>query len=292
MLLAWSAVRGRTVTVAVRRRDVCSLRSRTEWHRGFRPGALTLTVSCGASAGGCSTAGGLGRDGMQGRPGRSGQVSPAGTIKGYTMRPLWVNEESGRRGRRVAVLLSAAALVLAACGADEAGETGEEVDDPAGEEDVDDGDDDGSDNDDGDNGDEARGDGDPEASTVTVDGEDAELHFAQCQEQFEHEAVEIRVRGYDPRNPDHDPELELVLSIDENPQDEGVARTPELRREPVELEEEFDGHRWEPVEGSDPIEIDWDGTSAEREFEIIEVGDDEPDGEQGDAMDVAFDLVC
>ncbi len=203
------------------------------------------------------------------------------------MKSLWAHGVTGCRGRRVAVLLSVAALVLAACGADDP-ET-DAVDDAADAEDVDDGEAD-DEPDDGD--DEERGDGDPEASTLTVDGEDAELHFAQCQEQFEHEAVEIRVRGYDPLNPDHDPELELVLSIDENPQDEGVARTPDLRRAPVELEEEFDGHRWEPVEGSEPIEIDWDGTSTEREFEIIEVGDDEPDGEEGDVMEVTFDLVC
>ncbi len=222
--------------------------------------------------------------------GRIGRADPVATTKGQAMRPLWVNDVRGSRGRRVAVLLSVAALVIAACGADE---TGDEVDDTAGDEDVDDeaGDEPGN-GDDDDNGGDERGDGDPEASTLTVDGEDVELYFTECLEQFEHEAVEISARGYDPLKSDHDPELQLHLSVDEDPQDEGFTRTPHLRRAPVEPEDEFDGHRWEPVEGSEAIEIDWAGSSTELEFEIIEVGDDEPDGETGDVMEVTFDLVC
>ncbi len=178
---------------------------------------------------------------------------------------------SPRRRWQVTSLLSAAALVLAACGADE---NGDEVDV-------------------GDNGDdEAGADGDPEASTLTVDGEDVELYFTECLGQFEHDGVEISARGFDPFNPDHDPELQLHLSVDEDPQDEGVGRGLRLRRAPVEPADEFDGHEWEPVEGSEPTDIDWTGTSAEREFEISDVGEDEPDGEQGDVVDVTYDLAC
>ena len=211
----------------------------------------------------------------------------AGTSRGKRMNQGRAQGRPPRRSRQLTAVLSVAALTLAACGAEEA--EPDAPDDAADTEDIDDEEPD-DESDDGD--DDERGDGDPEASTLTVDGEDIELYFTECLEQFEHEAVEISARGYDPLNPDHDPELQLHLSVDEDPQDEGFTRPPHLRRAPVEVEDEFDGHRWEPVEGSEPIEINWDGTSGEREFEIIEVGDDEPDGEEGDVMEVTFDLVC
>lgn len=47
---------------------------------------------------------------------------------------------------------------------------------------------------------------------MTVAGQAVDLHFTECQEQFEHDGVEMRARGADPSSPDHDPVLEVVLT--------------------------------------------------------------------------------
>ena len=187
---------------------------------------------------------------------------------------------------RIIALSSVAALALAACNGDE-----QDVgDDDAEEQDEDqDIEDEGEDAD----ADDGPGDGDPDASSVTVGGEEVDLHFTECLEQFDHDGVvEITARGHDPFMPDHDPELELVLDVDEDPFDDGARVS--LRREPEHVEDfdDFDGHRWELSDGTEVEDIGWHGSSAEVELELTDVGPDEPEGEEGDLETVAFDLVC
>ena len=198
-------------------------------------------------------------------------------------------EQPRSRWGRIA-LSSIAALTLAACGADEEDMADETVGEDEAAQDLED-DDDGTDPQDAaSDADEPLGDGDPDASSVTVAGEAVDLHFTECQEQFDHDGVEMRARGADPFSPDHDPELELVLSIDEHPTEDGA--WVELRRGPLELEDEFAGHRWELDDSSQVTDIGWHGASAEVELELTEVGADEPEGESGDMDTVAFDIVC
>ncbi len=139
----------------------------------------------------------------------------------------------------------------------------------------------------GDNGLDGVG-GDPDASTATFAGEDLDFHFLECQEQFDHDdRVEIRGRSADPLMPDHDPELELVLRVNERDDDASVR----LTREAMELDESFDGHEWTATAAE--VDIGWSGASATLELELSP-GPDEEDAaaEGGDTETIEFDLVC
>lgn len=189
----------------------------------------------------------------------------------------------------IVAVISSAALVVAACGEDAQHAADEAVTEEGAAQDAED-EGDAAPEDEEAAAEEPLGDGDPDASTVTVDGEDVDLHFTECQEQFDNDGVEMRVRGADPFSPDHDPELELVLSVDEHPTEDGA--WVELRRGPLELEDDFDGHRWELDDNSEVEDIGWHGASADVELELTEMGADEPSGESGDMEIVTFDIVC
>lgn len=133
---------------------------------------------------------------------------------------------------------------------------------------------------------DARGDGDPEASTATFRGDELDLHQVECQEQFDHERVEIMGIAEDPRATEDGRWEELRIAVDAL--EEG-GRLHIRHVGPLDGES-FDGDRWElPTSERDQVEVDWDGASGAVELELDAGADGDPDSE--DAI-LEFDLVC
>lgn len=130
---------------------------------------------------------------------------------------------------------------------------------------------------------EAGGDGDAEASTFTFNGEDLALDNVVCEEQFDHDGVQMS--AYAPF--EDDPVEQKVLRVKQR--DEG-AFVRVYRAADISVE--FDGHEWR-LSASDEEQvqdIDWDGASAGPLDLGISQGNDE-DEEAEDAT-IEFDLAC